>query len=284
MGFVPELAATLVVAVPDEDSARAVAAFLVERGYTTVRVAPVRGDSWQAAGLDEGPYPDGDDAWWRTVEERVVEAAVREVGGGVMWSLAHPGTARRILPAGEAVADRTVEEVRDARLAAFAGEPARSPAPEIVHRLGEPERTGELGEPVVLEGLDEVGWAALTGAYGPADAVPDILRRLAANDEGWDEAAFEYFSAVVHQDTCYDCTPATVGFLIQMARSPQLLSAYRLELLLDLFYIATLDPARRAVRTAGTRARRRAPGGRCSNTCRRYWPGGRTRRRANGPG
>ncbi|OLT28882.1 hypothetical protein BJF79_41270 [Actinomadura sp. CNU-125] len=242
MGCTPELVTAHSVDVPDEEAARAVAAFMVERGYTTVRVFPQAVDGWTATGLDEGPYPDDDDRWWRAVEARAVEAAAGEFGGGVRRSLAHAETARAVFPGGETVAERAADEVRGARLAAFAEEPARASEPGIVHRLDEFGRTGELGEPVVLEGLDDVDWASLTTAYGTGEDVPDLLLRMAANDEGWDEAVDVYFTDVVHQGTCYPWTAPTVGFFVQMARAPQLVSAYRKELLFYLLYMATLDP------------------------------------------
>jgi len=39
-----------------------------------------------------------------------------------------------------------------------------------------------------LHGLDSIDWSALTHAYGSAEDVPELLRRLAAGDEAGDEA------------------------------------------------------------------------------------------------
>jgi hypothetical protein len=253
MSPVPRHATTYTIDVPDEEAARAVAQVLVERGHTVVRVARktaghgsldrFAGSRWRVTGLDEGPYPDDDEHWWPAAEKRAVSDLVAAHGGGCTRSQAEPVTARRLLADGEIVADRTVEQVRDVRVATLSQAPARIPAPAIVHRLRTPEPSaGPTGEPIALTGLDDVDWAAHSHAYGSAEDVPDLLLRLAANDEGWDEAMYDYYSAVVHQGTCYDCTPLTIGFLVQLACAPQLVSAYRLQLLIDLAYVAALDP------------------------------------------
>lgn len=246
MEHVPELVSTWIVSVPDEESARAVAAFMVERGYAMVRVRPDRAGNprgpWNAVGLDEGPYPDADVGWWRSVEGRLVGIMAGERGGTGGCLLAHAELARRSALDGEVVGDRTPEDVRRARLAALAGEPARAPAPEIVHRLGERETTGELGTPVVLAGLEDVDWASLVDGYGSGEGVPELLLRMAANDEGWDEAVFIYSTDVIHQGTCYPWTAPTVAFLVQLVCAPQLVSDYRMGLLFNLFYMALEDP------------------------------------------
>ena len=51
----------------------------------------------------------------------------------------------------------------------------------------------------VLEGLDEVPWDALHHAYGTAEDVPDILRRLVAPHESAEEAVGELFGNIWHQ-------------------------------------------------------------------------------------
>ncbi|GGQ16127.1 hypothetical protein BKA00_006721 [Actinomadura coerulea] len=239
----PRYATTYSLFVPDEESAREGARVLTGRGHAIVRVAPdtTTDSGWRIDGLDEGPYPDGDDRWWAAAEHRAVAALAEELGGRLSTSMALPETARRFFPEGEGVRDPGT--VRELRLGVLSREPARTPAPAVVHGLGRREPSGgPTGGPIVLDGLDDVDWASLTGAYGPADEVPDILRGLAANDEEWEGAVEEYFSTVVHQDTCYDCTPETIRFLVQLVRSPRLFPAYRLELLIHMAYVATIDP------------------------------------------
>ncbi|NYD47074.1 hypothetical protein BJY14_003057 [Actinomadura luteofluorescens] len=241
----PRHATTYSLFVPDEAAAREGARALAGRGHALVRVAPdtTTDSGWRVDGLDEGPYPDDDERWWAAAEHRAVAALAEGLGGRLSCSMALPETARRFFPEGEGVCDRSAGDVRDLRVAVLSREPARTPAPAIVHGLGRQEPSGgPTGEPIVLDGLDDIDWSSLTGAYGPADEVPDILRGLAANDEGWEEAVEEYFSTVVHQDTCYDCTPETIGFLVQLVRAPRLFPAYRFHLLIHLAYIATIDP------------------------------------------
>ncbi|MEO3829443.1 hypothetical protein [Actinomadura sp. B10D3] len=243
MSHLPRHATTYGLVVPDEETARNGAQELAARGHALVRVSPAPASGWRIDSLDEGPFPDDDETWWTAAEERIVSRLSEDLGGTVRRSMALPETARRFFLEGETICDRTAGQVRDARLSALSSEPARAPCPVIVHDLANPEPSdGPAGEPVELHGLDDVDWTALTGAYGPADDVPDILRGLAANDEGWEESIEEYFSTVVHQDTCYDCTPETVGFLVQIARAPGLTPEYRLDLLIHLAYIATIDP------------------------------------------
>ncbi|TDD73515.1 hypothetical protein E1293_31130 [Actinomadura darangshiensis] len=243
MTHAPRHATTYSLVVDDEETAREGAQALAARGHALVRVAPAPGSAWRIDSLDEGPYPDDDEDWWTSAEERAVSELTEDLGGTVRRSMALPETARRFFPDGEPICDLTIGQVRDARLTALSSEPARAPRPIIVHDLGNPEPSGgPTGERITLQGLEDIDWASLTGAYGPADEIPDILRGLAANDEGWDEAMEVYFSSVVHQDTCYSCTPETIRFLVQVARAPQLTPEYRVELLAHLTYIATIDP------------------------------------------
>jgi hypothetical protein len=246
MSHAPRLATVYSIELPDEASARRTAGLLTERGHTVVRVGPrtpgarYAGSWWRVTGLDEGPYPSDDEHWWMTAEERFIAGAADDLGGGYACTQALPETARRFLPDGETVADRTAAEVREARLAALRLEPARVPAPRVLHHLNEPEPEGDLaGAPIPLVGLDDVPWASLTHAYGTAEDVPEMLTRLAAGGEGWSAAMSAYFSAVVHQGTHYESTPRAIVFLVQLTRAPRLPARHRLELLMGLAHMAT---------------------------------------------
>ncbi|MFD0691042.1 SPOR domain-containing protein [Actinomadura fibrosa] len=254
MSHVPRHATAYTVEVGAEEDARRLAALLAERGHTAVRVASsasgneafdrAMGIRWRVSSLDEGPYPTDDEYWWMTVEERVVTALADGFGAAIACGQAGAETARRLLVRGEVVAERTVEEVAESRLAVLSREPARARPPVIVHGLGSTDVSGGPGGgPVPLDGLDSVDWASLSHAYGQAGDVPDLLRRLAANGEDWDDAMREYFGVVVHQGTCYEATPPTIGFLVQIACAPQLASDRRSRLLAHLAHLATLEPA-----------------------------------------
>ncbi|MCM2387985.1 PBS lyase [Streptomyces albipurpureus] len=70
-------------------------------------------------------------------------------------------------------------------------------------------------------GIDEVDWAALEHAYGPADDVPDLLHGLASDDPDEREAALDgMYGAVHHQGDVYDSTLACIPFLLELVSDP----------------------------------------------------------------
>ncbi|MQS37533.1 hypothetical protein FFZ77_18440, partial [Streptomyces katsurahamanus] len=70
-------------------------------------------------------------------------------------------------------------------------------------------------------GMDEVDWAALEHAYGPADDVPQMLRGLASEDAAEREAALDgMYGTVHHQGDVYDATLACIPFLVELAADP----------------------------------------------------------------
>ncbi|MER6911684.1 hypothetical protein ABT354_08440 [Streptomyces sp. NPDC000594] len=70
-------------------------------------------------------------------------------------------------------------------------------------------------------GIDEVDWAALGHAYGPADDVPELLRGLASGDPAEREAALDgMYGAVHHQGDVYDSTLACIPFLLELVADP----------------------------------------------------------------
>lgn len=235
--------------VPDGESARAAAAFMVERGYTVVRVRrDTDGDTrlpWRVTGLDEGPFIDDDRGWWVVAEERIASAAAGRFGGTWSFRSVPAAAARGLVGGGETVADRTVEEVRHARLAALAGEPARAPAPEIVHRLGEPspaDGPGPAADPVDLGDVDYADWRMMTGSAESHRDLKEILRELAANDGDWHRALYRYFTEIFHGDAFSRCRDSTITFFFRLVSAPRLASRHRMELLFELFSMALLDP------------------------------------------
>ncbi|UNO39076.1 hypothetical protein [Streptomyces sp. MST-110588] len=70
----------------------------------------------------------------------------------------------------------------------------------------------------MLEGIDDIDWAALEHAYGPADDVPGLLRAAGSADPRAREAALEeLFSSLCHQGSVYSATAAAVPFLARLA-------------------------------------------------------------------
>jgi len=71
----------------------------------------------------------------------------------------------------------------------------------------------------MLEGLDQVDWAALTHAYGSASDVPQWLRALRSPDPEVRQWAQEDWN-IVHQGTRYTATAPAVPFLVELALAP----------------------------------------------------------------
>jgi hypothetical protein len=74
-------------------------------------------------------------------------------------------------------------------------------------------------EVAMLAGLDEIDWAALRHAYGPATDVPEWLRSLRSPDPQMPQWAREYWN-IVHSATRYTATAPAVPFLAELALAP----------------------------------------------------------------
>ncbi|MET9232637.1 hypothetical protein [Lentzea sp. NPDC003310] len=74
----------------------------------------------------------------------------------------------------------------------------------------------------MLNGLDEIDWAALEHAYGAAEDVPDQLRALvSADDTERSDALGELFGNIYHQGTIYEATAYAVPFLLEALTAPE---------------------------------------------------------------
>ncbi|MFD9978127.1 HEAT repeat domain-containing protein [Streptomyces sp. NPDC059017] len=74
----------------------------------------------------------------------------------------------------------------------------------------------------MFTGMDEVDWASMGHAYGPADDVPGLLRALASADPAERETALDgMYTAVHHQGDVYDSTLACIPFLLELVASPE---------------------------------------------------------------
>ncbi|WP_030761622.1 HEAT repeat domain-containing protein [Streptomyces griseus] len=73
----------------------------------------------------------------------------------------------------------------------------------------------------MLTGIEEVDWASLGHAYGPADDVPALLHGLASPDPSERECALDgMYGAVHHQGDVYDSTLACIPFLLELVADP----------------------------------------------------------------
>ncbi|WP_406454819.1 HEAT repeat domain-containing protein [Streptomyces sp. NBC_00876] len=73
----------------------------------------------------------------------------------------------------------------------------------------------------MFAGIDEVDWASMEHAYGPADDVPGLLQGLASADPAERETALDgMYGAVHHQGDVYACTLACIPFLFELVVDP----------------------------------------------------------------
>jgi HEAT repeat protein len=79
-----------------------------------------------------------------------------------------------------------------------------------------------MGPSDVLAGLDEIDWAELKHAYGPADDVPGLIRALASTEpDERERARHSLYGNVFHQGNRYEATAYAVPFLARLAVDPQ---------------------------------------------------------------
>jgi hypothetical protein len=85
----------------------------------------------------------------------------------------------------------------------------------------------------VLERLDDVDWARVCHAYGPATDVPDQIRDLCAADpDRREKARWHLYGNIFHQGTRYEATAYAVPFLLEVLADPELTDKAELVLLL----------------------------------------------------
>lgn len=80
--------------------------------------------------------------------------------------------------------------------------------------------------------LQEIDWAQLRAAYGPAVNVPQLFAQLESADAAERGAAISgLWSCLCHQGTVYEASAVAVPFLFEAARTPAVTSAERTLLL-----------------------------------------------------
>jgi hypothetical protein len=73
----------------------------------------------------------------------------------------------------------------------------------------------------MLERLDDVPWDSIEHAYGTAEDVPDLLRRLLSPEpKVRAKAQYDLYGNIFHQGTRYPATPYVIPFLIKMCAEP----------------------------------------------------------------
>lgn len=73
----------------------------------------------------------------------------------------------------------------------------------------------------MLDGLDQIDWARLGHAYGPAKDVPEQIRALCSADpDTRAKARWQLYGNIFHQGTRYEATAYAVPFLIEVLGAP----------------------------------------------------------------
>lgn len=79
-----------------------------------------------------------------------------------------------------------------------------------------------MGNGDALAGLDEIDWAGLKHAYGPAADVPGLIRALVSTEpDERERARYALYGNVFHQGSRYEATGYAVPFLARLAVDPQ---------------------------------------------------------------
>ncbi|WP_203931044.1 HEAT repeat domain-containing protein [Virgisporangium ochraceum] len=109
----------------------------------------------------------------------------------------------------------------------------------------------------MFTGLDEIDWASMRHAYGPAREAPEVVRGLVDRRKrvrSWAQDCM--WGGIHHQGDVYACTLATVPFLLEAAAMPDVRGrAAVLKLLASIggAEVEDDDPLRRAARLAVSR-------------------------------
>jgi hypothetical protein len=74
----------------------------------------------------------------------------------------------------------------------------------------------------MLTNLNNIPWASLTHAYGPAIDVPDLIKNLASTNEVKRKYALnELYGNIFHQGSRYEATPHVIPFILQLLQQDE---------------------------------------------------------------
>lgn len=222
-------------AVPDRTSAEALAGALADYGFATVVARPGHAEGWIVRALDEGPYPVG------TQGHRTIDAVGR---AAAVVARSHGGYRR----GGSRCDPGMLMHLQDAPIVRT-NPGARPPVPAVLVTPAPPpcalELTPDAGSAAHadLTGLDEVDWARLRHAHGPADDIPELIRALARNDGRWAGILDELFGDnLLHQGSCYSATGPALPFITRLITTGGLPASRRLDLCTWLVIAADCRP------------------------------------------
>lgn len=86
--------------------------------------------------------------------------------------------------------------------------------------------------------VDAIDWSALHACYGPATSIPALLGQLASPQaDKRSDAIAELWGCLCHQGTVYEASAVAVPFLFEAARSSNLTSGERTQLLALMVHI-----------------------------------------------
>lgn len=209
--------------VPDRTSAEALAEALAEYGFATVVARPGQPEGWIVSALDEGPYPVS------TQGHRTIDAVGKAVA---VLARSHGGYRH----GGSRCDPSMLVHLQNGPIVRT-NPGARPPIPTVLVAPAPPPRALELTpDPgsdahADLTGLNDVDWAQLSHAHGPADDIPALIRALAQNDDRWADILDELFGDnLLHQGTCYSATGRVLPFITRLVTTGGLPAARRLDL------------------------------------------------------
>lgn len=247
------------VTVPTKHVAEDVALALAHRGHRLVAVREVVGHPkkgpkskqckespdtsepeglWAVFSLVVDPEPDKDHEWWAAMEEKALRDLARCHGGEAScWKIHFSNTTMSVQKFNrDGLLYRVdAKTASTRRLEVLTSYPARASERVPFKQDVDEDLPDGPGQPITLQGVEDVDWSTLDHAYGKATDIPRILYTLASNDERWNEANEQLCSSVTHQESIYSATAPTMRFIASIASAPQLLGKRRLDLLYTLF-------------------------------------------------